>query len=69
MPPAEDELFEALRAMRGVASSQRLDMSDAFEEMCGTGLEKISGLMTKTRFRSTMGMLFHGNVSGPHKDA
>ena len=59
----DPELMEALRAMRAEATHKRLDMTDAFEEYSGTLQEKNTGIMTKNRFRSTMGVLFRGRLS------
>ena len=56
------ELTYALQKMRAHAVQKRLDLTDAFEEYSGTLQEKNTGIMTKNRFRSTMGTLFRGNL-------
>ena len=63
-PPIQyrPELKEALMLLRAEAQNKRLDMTDAFEEYSGTLLEKNTGIMTKNRFRSTMGTLFRGKL-------
>lgn len=58
----QDALFFELQQMRTLAVSKRLDMTDAFEEYSGSLKEKNTGIMTKNRFRSTMGTLFRGNL-------
>jgi len=63
LPPPNDDLMTALQVMRAFAQKTRLDMTDAFEEYSGTLQEKNTGIMTKNRFRSTMGTLFRGNLS------
>ncbi len=60
---ADKEFLAALQQLRVSAASKRLDMTDAFEEYAGTGSERNSGVMTKNRFRSTLGTLFRGNLS------
>jgi len=61
--PVDPELMAALRAMRSEATHKRLDMTDAFEEYSGTLQEKNTGIMSKNRFRSTMGTLFRGRLN------
>lgn len=56
------EIQYELQLMRADAQQKRLDMTDAFEEYSGTLQEKNTGIMTKNRFRSTMGTLFRGNL-------
>jgi hypothetical protein len=56
------EIQYELQLMRAAAQQKRLDMTDAFEEYSGTLQEKNTGIMTKNRFRSTMGTLFRGNL-------
>ena len=63
LPPPNDDLMTALQVMRAFAQKKRLDMTDAFEEYSGSLQEKNTGIMTKNRFRSTMGTLFRGNLS------
>ena len=60
--PMDAELMAALMAMRAEATHKRLDMTDAFEEYSGSMQEKNTGIMTKNRFRSTMGVLFRGRL-------
>ena len=59
----DPELMAALRQMRAEATQKRLDMTDAFEEYSGTLFEKNTGIMTKNRFRATMGVLFRGKIN------
>ena len=50
------------QSLRQCAQHRQLDLTDAFEEYSGTLQEKNTGIMTKNRFRSTMGTLFRGNL-------
>lgn len=73
--PAEDPIVDVpeiryeLQKMRAEAQQKRLDMTDAFEEFSGTLQEKNTGIMTKNRFRSTMGTLFRGRLHREVLDA
>ena len=66
--PAEPEgvrpmprwMADEMRFLRRCAISRRLDMTDSFEEQCGPGREKNLGMMDRTQFISTLGMLFPG---------
>ena len=60
--PFDEKMVAALSDLKGEATRSRLDMTDAFEEYAGSGVDYNLGLMHKTRFRSLMSVLFN-NVS------
>ena len=60
--PFDEKMIAALSDLKGEATRSRLDMTDAFEEYAGSGVDYNLGLMHKTRFRSLMSVLFN-NVS------
>ena len=62
LPPCPPALMQAMMKMRADAANRRLDMTDAFEEFCNSLQERNTGVMQKRRFRSTMGILFQGNL-------
>jgi len=53
----------AMEKMRAVAVDKMLDMTDALDEMAGTGYDKNVGTMDRQRFVSTLGVLFAGSLS------
>ena len=56
------ELLKVMQGMRITAINKRLDMTDAMEEMSGTGRDAMVGIMQKNRFMATMGTLFRGDL-------
>ena len=51
-----------MRQLR-LAAQHKLDLSDAFEESCGKGLNAAMGEMARNRFGATLGGLFGGELS------
>jgi len=62
LPQWEPDLLQQVMTLRAFAIQKRLDMTDAFEEYAGSLQERNTGIMLKRRFRSTMGLLFQGNL-------
>ena len=60
--PFDERMVQALSDLKGEAVRCKLDMTDAFEEYAGAGVDYNLGLMPKSRFRSLMAVLF-SNVS------
>ena len=52
-----------MRQLRLAAQHKKLDLSDAFEESCGKGLNAAMGEMARNRFGATLGGLFGGELS------
>ena len=46
-----------------VATKQKLDLTDAFEEAAGSGRDALLGLMAKNRFATALGLMFKGEVT------
>ena len=56
--PMEPWLLDALSQLKASATQRRLDLTDAFEEYAGGGIDYNAGVMLKTKFRSCMAVLF-----------
>ena len=46
-----------------VATKQKLDLTDAFEEAAGKGRDASTGVMAKNRFATCLGLMFKGEVT------
>jgi len=58
-------LVELLRALKKIAVSKRLDLSDSFEAYVPAGARDVNlGVMPKCRFRAAMGQFFTGISDG-----
>ena len=56
--PMEPWLLDALSQLKASATQRRLDLTDAFEEYAGGGIDYNAGVMLKSKFRSCMAVLF-----------
>ena len=46
-----------------VATKQKLDLTDAFEEAAGKGRDASTGVMAKNRFATCLGLMFKGDIT------
>ena len=60
---AMGEMMPVLIKLRKVATKQKLDLTDAFEEAAGKGRDASVGLMAKNRFATCLGLMFKGEVT------
>ena len=60
---AMGDLMPMMVKLRQVATKQKLDLTDAFEEAAGKSRDAQLGLMAKNRFATALGLMFKGEVT------